>query len=164
MRLVFRYGGETLAVDLAREPGGGWRIAAAGQHVTAAPRAAGPGLLVVELDGRPVRAVVARDGTRWWVALGGDVAAFEEATDDEGSAGAAHGPLEVVSPIPGRVLTVLVEPGDEVEAGQVVVSVEAMKMENGLKAERAARVARVLVAPGDRVESGQLLVELAAGP
>ncbi len=91
---------------------------------------------------------------------GGELAVFEEGTDEQQGSSSAHGPLDVVSPIPGRVLEVLVKPGDEIEAGQVVVSVEAMKMEHGLKAGRAGRVARVLVAPGDRVEPGQLLAQL----
>jgi pyruvate carboxylase len=56
---------------------------------------------------------------------------------------------------------VLVTPGQRVEPGQVVVSLEAMKMENAVRAERQARVARVLVAEGDRVDPGQTLVELA---
>lgn len=191
MRVVFRAAGEVHEVELTPAPAGGWRITAGGRTLVAAAlrdpgapdavppagasgRAAGglstggPPLtgsirtLVVEMDGRPCRAVVAREGKRWWVALGGDVVALDEVDEDETlAAGTAHGPLEIVSPIPGRVLKVLVSEGDPVEAGQVVVSVEAMKMENGLRAERPGRVARVLVTAGDRVEPGQVLVELA---
>lgn len=179
MRVLFRIGNEVYPVELALSSGGVWRVNAGGRDLTAGLDPGGKAgavdtrSVVVEVDGRPLRAVVVREGKRWWVAVGGQVAVLEEATEDDRAAGAAHGPLEgseprrrsgweVVSPIPGRVLRVLVSPGDQVEAGQVVVSVEAMKMENGLKAERAGRVARVLVAEGDRVEPGQLLVELAA--
>ncbi len=168
MRVLFRIGNEVYPVELALSSGGVWRVNAGGRDLAAGLDPGGKAgavdtrSVVVEVGGRPLRAVVVREGKRWWVAVGGQVAVLEEATEDDRAAGAAHGPLEIISPIPGRVLRTLVSPGDQVEAGQVVVSVEAMKMENGLKAERAGRVARVLVAEGDRVEPGQLLVELAA--
>jgi biotin carboxyl carrier protein len=62
--------------------------------------------------------------------------------------------------MPGKILQVLVAEGTEVEAGQALVLLEAMKMENTLAAEGAARIKKVHVAPGDLVDLGQLLVEL----
>ncbi len=67
--------------------------------------------------------------------------------------------LEV--PMPGRVVRVLVQPGDEVQRGQGLVIVEAMKMENELKAPRAARISAVHVREGQGVEKGTLLLEFA---
>jgi pyruvate carboxylase subunit B len=64
------------------------------------------------------------------------------------------------APMPGLVLRVLAQEGDTVEAGQGLVVIEAMKMENELKAPRAGTVAKVQVAPGARVEKGALLIEL----
>jgi biotin carboxyl carrier protein len=64
------------------------------------------------------------------------------------------------APMPGLVVKVEVEEGQDVIGGQGVVIVEAMKMENELSADTAARVTRVLVAAGDTVEKGQVLVEL----
>ena len=72
----------------------------------------------------------------------------------------AAGPLEVKAPMPGKVLRVLVEPGQETTPGQGVVVVEAMKMENELRAGRGGRVKDVLVREGQAVESGALLVVL----
>ena len=71
---------------------------------------------------------------------------------------AAAGELRVVAPMPGRVLRVLVKPGDVVEARQGLVVVEAMKMENEITAAKAGKVKEVAVAPGQSVESGRLLV------
>jgi len=72
---------------------------------------------------------------------------------------AAHaGPHEVRAPIPGRVVSVAVVEGDEVQAGQPLLVLEAMKMENQLCAEGAGKVERVLVGPGATVEGGQVLV------
>ena len=73
-------------------------------------------------------------------------------------AGAAAGSL--VAPMPGSVVRVAVEPGQEVEAGQPLVVVEAMKMEHTVAAPRAGRVAEVRVAPGEQVEGGRVLVVL----
>jgi biotin carboxyl carrier protein len=60
--------------------------------------------------------------------------------------------------MPGRVVRVLVEAGDEVEEGQGVVVIEAMKMQNELKSPKAGRVVRLGAAVGDTVGSGDVLV------
>jgi biotin carboxyl carrier protein len=70
------------------------------------------------------------------------------------------GPSRLTAPIPGKVVAVKVEPGDEVEAGQALIVLEAMKMENELAADQTAKVATIHVAAGDTVEGGELLVEL----
>jgi len=75
----------------------------------------------------------------------------------EGGAG-GHGDQSVVAPMPGRVLRVLVGPGDEVAARQGVVVVEAMKMENELRSPKAGRVKEVNVAAGTLVEAGRVLL------
>jgi pyruvate carboxylase subunit B len=61
--------------------------------------------------------------------------------------------------MPGRVVKILVKAGDRVTAGQAVVVVEAMKMENELRAAAAGTVRTVRVRPGEAVEKGQVLVE-----
>jgi biotin carboxyl carrier protein len=73
---------------------------------------------------------------------------------------AGHGPLAVVSVMPGRIARVLVALGDEVTEGQGLVVVEAMKMENEIGAPRAGRVAAVHVEAGRAVEAGTTLVVL----
>jgi biotin carboxyl carrier protein len=77
-----------------------------------------------------------------------------------GSSGqvAGTGEHRVNAPMPGRVVRVLVKPGDEVAVRQGVVVVEAMKMENELTAARAGRVKEVSVTEGQSVHAGQLLV------
>jgi biotin carboxyl carrier protein len=76
------------------------------------------------------------------------------------SAARDSGPSRVMAPIPGKVVAVKVEPGDEVEPGQALVVLEAMKMENELAADQAGKVAAIHIAAGDTVEGGELLVEL----
>ncbi|GAB4371864.1 MAG: acetyl-CoA carboxylase biotin carboxyl carrier protein subunit [Acidobacteriota bacterium] len=69
----------------------------------------------------------------------------------------ASGPAEVTAVMPGRVVKLLVEAGQEVAEGQGLLVLEAMKMENEVTAPRAGTVERLPVAAGDAVEGGQLL-------
>lgn len=76
-----------------------------------------------------------------------------------GKSGSSDGTIK--SPMPGKVVKVLVTEGQEVEAGTPVVVVEAMKMENELVAESAGTVKKVFVATGDAVEGGAKLITIA---
>jgi acetyl-CoA/propionyl-CoA carboxylase biotin carboxyl carrier protein len=84
-----------------------------------------------------------------------------ERTSAAGVGGA--GKDAVVSPMQGTVLAVEVAEGDEVQAGQVVCIVEAMKMENEVHAHRAGRVTELSVAPGQPVKTGQVICVVSAG-
>ena len=112
------------------------------REVQVAP-AATPGEFLVTLDGRIVSAVIDRRRT---ARAGADGVAD------------AHGEQAIVAPMPGRVVRVLVAPGDEVTAKQGVVVVEAMKMENELRSPKAGRVKDVKVRPGTSVDAGRVLV------
>ncbi|MFA5911748.1 MAG: biotin/lipoyl-containing protein [Vicinamibacterales bacterium] len=75
-------------------------------------------------------------------------------------AGAAHGtgPQRIVAPMPGKIVRVLVKAGDQVTARQGLVVVEAMKMENELRAVRDGRVREVSVVEGQSVDAGASLL------
>jgi len=66
----------------------------------------------------------------------------------------------IVAPIPGTILNLLVEAGQSVEVGQIVLKMEAMKMENEIKATSAGIISKVLVKEGDSVMEGQDLLTL----
>ena len=72
-------------------------------------------------------------------------------------AGGGAGKDAVVSPMQGTVLAVEVADGDDVQAGEVICIVEAMKMENEVHAHRAGRVSDLSVAPGQPVKTGQVI-------
>lgn len=76
-------------------------------------------------------------------------------------AAAPAGANVVTAPLNGKITQVLVKAGDQVAAGDTVVMLEAMKMENSITAEAAGTVKAVLVNVGDQVDGGQALVELA---
>ena len=77
-----------------------------------------------------------------------------------GSSIETEGPLEIVAPMPGKIVKVLVAEGDEVQRGQGLLVIEAMKMQNELRAPRAGRVERVYLAEGRGVENGARLVKV----
>ncbi len=76
------------------------------------------------------------------------------------SAALGTGRQSIVAPMPGKVIRVLVREGDAVEAGQGLVVVEAMKMQNEMKALRAGHVVEVIAKDGDTVGAGDTLVVL----
>jgi biotin carboxyl carrier protein len=69
-----------------------------------------------------------------------------------------QGRQQVSVPMPGKVIAVLVSPGDSVEKGQGLVIVEAMKMENEVRSPVAGEIKEIKVKPGDAVEGGAVLV------
>ena len=75
--------------------------------------------------------------------------------------GPAAGPARLTAPMPGRVVRVLATVGSDVEAGEGLVVIEAMKMENELKAPRTGQVREVAVQEGQAVDAGALLVVVA---
>ena len=135
-----------------------------GRAVSVDVRVLEPGvmsLLIADPDAprRQYRCVLDGDG----VVIGGRRYGFE--VDDprslqgrRGAGAGTEGPRPVKAPMPGRVVRLLVEVGEDVEEGQGVVVIEAMKMQNELKSPKAGRVARVGVAVGDTVGSGDVLV------
>jgi biotin carboxyl carrier protein len=145
-----RIDGESADVDLTRlgdTAVHGLALDGSSHRVIARPN--GAGVWELTLDGSPLRAEVIDERTR----------ALREMTGDTG---ASAGPRPLTAPMPGLVVKVEVAAGDLVKAGQGLVIVEAMKMENELLAGSAGRVHKVLVEAGQTVEKGDVLVELAA--
>ena len=99
-------------------------------------------------------------GDRWEATVVDERTRHIRSLTGEGRQRAGAG--EVKAPMPGLVLRVLVEPGQQVAAGAGLAVLEAMKMENQIKAPVAGVVAEVRVAAGKAVEKGQVLVVLAA--
>jgi pyruvate carboxylase len=108
------------------------------------PHPDGQRLVFFELNGQP-REVLVLDRS-----LAGDVHRHPKAEPDN--------PLQVGAPMPGLVVSVPVAPGEQVAAGQKLCTLEAMKMETTVYAERPGRVAEVLVRPGTQVDAGDLLL------
>ncbi|BBX08912.1 biotin carboxylase N-terminal domain-containing protein [Mycolicibacterium aichiense] len=118
--------------------------------------------LAVTVDGIRSRYTVAVDGDQIWLAGGGRSLVLEEVREAPVRPDDQHsGDAELVSPMPGSVVAVGVDNGDDVAAGTVVVAVEAMKMEHSLTAPIDG-VVELHVAVGDQVKVGQLLAKVTA--
>ena len=134
---------------------------------------------VDEVDATPVRmvtvgdevhrVVVRRGASRGLYTIWLDGFRFEvEALDERarairelsGASAGPSGPAPLKAPMPGLIVRVNVQVGDTVQAGQGLVVMEAMKMENELRAQAAGKVRSIIVSPGTAVEKGALLIEL----
>jgi biotin carboxyl carrier protein len=71
-----------------------------------------------------------------------------------------HDRENIIAPMPGKIVRVLVTPGERVERGQGIVVVEAMKMQNELKAHRGGRIAALAVSEGETVPAGAILATI----
>ena len=113
-----------------------------------------------EVDGHPLRAVVAVDGTASaWLACGNELVVVDERLRGRAAAVAAA-PGRLLAPMHGRVTQVRVDVGDAVEAGALLLVVEAMKMEHEIRAPHAGRVAAMNVRAGEQVSARQPLAEI----
>ena len=153
---------EALALDYTQS-GDRYEFSLNGHSGQAQLISARNGSMTLLFDGRAVQAHVVNHGGRILVAVEGRVYEFSTAQGNQGrerKSQAGGWEPEIRSPMPGKILEVRVSQGDEVEANQTLVVLEAMKMENTLASGARARVKTIHVAPGELVELGQILVEL----
>lgn len=123
-----------------------------------------PGLYSI-LDGtRSLEARVSRNHTGFIVDLDGRVLSIELEDPRELRKGARHhgrhGRADISAPMPGKVVRILVAAGDTVEEGQGLIVVEAMKMQNELKASKGGKVVAIAAKEGANIAAGQVLVTL----
>jgi pyruvate carboxylase subunit B len=147
----------------------GDRLLLGGEPIDATFEALGGGRYVLIVEGRSAPVVVeagARAGTLR-VTLGGQARTVRVQDEQDLllerfglEEDVAAGEREVRAPMPGLVLKVLVEEGEAVAADQGLVVLEAMKMENELRASAAGTVATIHATPGEPVDKDALLIEL----
>ena len=119
------------------------------------------GFVDVEVDRVRRRCRVHREGRAWTVQAAGTIARFTEVSADETDRRASQAG-DAFSPLPGTVTSVAVAPGDTVSAGDLLVVVEAMKMEHQIRAPGYGVVEKVQVTAGSTVAARELLVALRA--
>jgi biotin carboxyl carrier protein len=166
MKLVATVDGEVHEVEVT-EDGGGYRVTIGERSWQVDARAAQPGIYSLLLDGASYVADVAGHGGTTTVDVGGEryEIQVEERTRwvirTRGGAAGGGGGQTLVAPLPGRITHVAVRPGDAVARGDALLVIEAMKMENELRAGAAGTVAEVRVAAGQPVNAGDVLVVIA---
>lgn len=166
MKYVVEIDGRRKNVSI--EPGATSYEGDASEHAELADVEGSP-VRMLKLGSRVYRVVAQkRDGrgryTLWVDGYRFEIEALDERTrairDLSAANAAPTGPAPVLAPMPGLIVRVNVAVGDEVEAGEGVIVMEAMKMENELRATSAGKVKSVEVSPGTAVEKGTLLVAL----
>ncbi len=156
-RLVLRHGGSPLAITFERK-GEGITLELDGRRYEAGVTREGP-WFTVRSAGRVERCAVARGRRGLWVSCDGRSYLLEEERGEGASKGTPSAD-ELRAPMTGRVVQVAAKPGVLVREGDLLVTIEAMKMEFRLAAPEDGSVAEVRCAAGDRVELGDLLVVL----
>jgi len=118
--------------------------------------------LSIIIDNRSFVALIERVGNRRTITIDGEHFIIDRVEGDEDVSRGVHGTdqAELSSPMPGNVIKINVKAGDEVKKGASLVIVEAMKMENEIRAPHDAVVRKVLVSKGEVVQAGAPLVEL----
>ncbi len=144
---------------------GSFEINLGGKRISADLRQAGPASFSIIVGNRAFDLDVIRQGDEFVVSSRAGVTrlTLEDARrrlmQSRGSR-EASGKVQMRAMMPGRVLSVAVKVGDEVQAQQGVLVIEAMKMENELKSPKAGKVVEVKVAAGQTVEKGELLLAI----
>jgi biotin carboxyl carrier protein len=171
MRYFVQIEGKEHVADVTELPGGGFDVRLCdtdGKPVKAVDVdvSTGTGSLAIRVDGRMFDLVLDGDAPKPSVFASGRRPAVvienahQRAAASVRKATGGDGGGIVTSPMPGKVVKVLVKQGDTVEPGRPLVVVEAMKMENELVAEKAGTIQNVFVQPGDAVEGGARLVAI----
>jgi len=125
-----------------------------------------PGGLSLLIEGKNHEVSIARSGDEYDVLIENRRFGMRVLTEERARRAAARGGREltgrreVKASMPGKVIQLLVQVGEAVQAKQGLLVIEAMKMENEIKSQGAGEVKEIHVAPGQAVESGEILVVL----
>jgi biotin carboxyl carrier protein len=157
-------GGKTYRVELVRA-GSSWSCKLDGREFPVDVVSPQPGLLSLLIDGRSYQVTQEVGAVENNIVVGHE--RFSAAVRDPRSLRArrnadsgGRGARKIIAPMPGKVVRILAPPGTDVEAGQAVLVIEAMKMQNELKAPKKGKVSKLSVSEGAAVETGQTLAEV----
>lgn len=154
---TFRHGEQQIEISARRDGDRMHLVTAAGGRAFQWEEL-GPGEYLLRDGARLRRCVVAKSGDERWIWIDGHVHHLRLENPSRKRATAPEG--ELVAPMPGQVLKVLVATGDTVRKNQTLVVLEAMKMQYEITAPRDAVVQRVHAAAGSQVAGGVVLVSL----
>jgi biotin carboxyl carrier protein len=162
MKFEVRIDGRARSIELDRGVSG-WQILIDGSVIDADALEIAPGIFSILLKGKSyeVRVTPTPAGALTLQTAHHEFTA--EVVDPRSWRGRRHGALEVegrqqiLAPMPGKIIRVLVQTGDKVEAGQGLLVVEAMKMQNEIRSPKSGTVERLLVKEGQPVNAGEIL-------
>jgi biotin carboxyl carrier protein len=162
MKFEVRISGKTRVVELHRDADG-WRVSLDGKPLDADAIEVDSHTLSILLNGHSYEVRIAPGPDGALTLQTGKQEFSVEVIDPRAWRGRRHGAIEaegrqqILAPMPGKVVRVLVRPGDKVQAGQGVLVVEAMKMQNEVRSPKTGTVERLLVQENQPVNAGQVL-------
>jgi biotin carboxyl carrier protein len=162
VQLASSSGGKKRVIELEREAAG-WRVTLDGQPVAVDAVEIAPNILSILLEGQSFEISVTPSPDGRLKLLTGSQEFTAEVIDPRAWSGRRHGNVEaegrqqIVAPMPGKVVRLLVKAGDHVDAGQGLLVVEAMKMQNEIRSPKNGTVERVLAKEGQPVNAGEIL-------
>ena len=164
IHLRYRAGEEEHVVEAGRSRGGSLMLRLDGWEAAGEVISVGDGEIQTRIDGRQVAGGFAMDEGDVLVSLDGESYRLSKPSppdvDDAGAGGGDAGGASLTAPMPGTVVKVLVGEGDEVEEGQLLLVLEAMKTEHSIAAPHDGVVSSLPFGEGDNVPGGDVLVEL----
>jgi biotin carboxyl carrier protein len=166
VRLSSSSGKKTCVIGLERD-GAGWCVKLNGRPVTVDAVEIAPHTLSILLDGQSFEINVTPSPDGKLKLQTGSQEFTAEVVDPRAWGGRRHGSVEaegrqqVVAPMPGKVVRLFVKGGEHVEAGQGLLVVEAMKMQNEIRSPKSGIVERVLAKEGQPVNAGDVLCVVA---
>jgi biotin carboxyl carrier protein len=140
-----------------------WQISVDGRAVNADAVEIAPGIFSILLNGKSYEVRVTPTPTGALTLQTAHQEFTAEIIDPRAWRGRRHGTLEaegrqqILAPMPGKIIRVLVQTGEKVEAGQGLLVVEAMKMQNEIRSPKTGTVERLLVKEGQPVNAGEIL-------
>jgi len=154
--------GKAHRVEITRGPEARMQCRLDGLELNLDAVEAGRDVLSIVIDGRAWEVKRERVGGEMHLMIAGERYSAEvrdprSLRARKGAGGGMEGPKKLVSPMPGKVVRVLAAAGAEVEAGQGVIVVEAMKMQNEIKSPKKGTVSKILAAEGATVNAGEAL-------
>ena len=162
MKCEVKIGDKTRVVELTRQ-GDAWSVSLDGKPVQAEALEVSPNTYSILMDGRSYEICVAPRPDGNLTLLTGPLELTAEIADPRAWRGRKHGGVEaegrqqIVAPMPGKVVRLLVAEGDKVEAGQGLFVVEAMKMQNEIRSPKSGTVESLKVKEGQPVNAGEIL-------
>ena len=166
MKYEVRISGKTRLVEVERD-GDGWQAKLDGKAGVADVVETTPGTFSVLVSGQSRQICVMRGSDYQLLLQTGGLEFSAEVIDPRSWRGRRHGGAEaegrqqIAAPMPGKVVRLLVKAGDAVKAGQGLLVVEAMKMQNEIRSPKSGTVERVLVREGQTVNAGEVLCVVA---
>lgn len=163
MKYEVLIGGARRSVELAREPGAPSRVTGAidGRSVVADVVQVSPGVYSILLGGRSLEVRVQKTAAGLVVHAAGQeyhlVVSDPRSWRRSGGGVELEGRQQIMAPMPGKIVRLLVARGQQVETGQGLLVVEAMKMQNEIRSPKSGTVERLFAREGQAVNAGEVL-------